>query len=77
MALEALKQYAAEQNQATQAEIGERIGWTREQVRNYIFVLDKIATRVLDLSKAHQEGRVADDATRVTFTFTEGWFRDS
>ena len=61
----------------TQAQIGERIGWSRGAVSNYILLADSIATRVLDLSKAHQEGRVADDATRVTFTFTEGWFRNS
>ena len=77
MALEALKQYAAEQNQATQAEIGDRIGWSREQVRNYIFVLDKIGTGVLDLARKYQNGRVPRNGTIVPFDFTEGWFRDS
>lgn len=59
----------------TQAQIGERIGWSREQVRNYGFVLDKVGTRILEMAKTHQEGRVPENGTRVTFHFTEGWFR--
>ena len=65
MALEALKAYAAEQNQATQAEIGERIGWTREQVKHYIAVLNTIGTEVLNLARGHQEGRVPENGTTV------------
>ena len=62
----------------TQAEIGERIGWTREQVKHYIAVLNTIGTEVLNLARGHQEGRVPENGTTVpTTTFTEGWFRDS
>ena len=62
----------------TQAEIGERIGWTREQVKHYIAVLNTIGTEVLNLARGHQEGRVPENGTTVpTTTFTEGWFRNS
>ena len=62
----------------TQAEIGERIGWTREQVKHYIAVLNTIGTEVLNLARGHQEGRVPENGTTVpTTTFTERWFRDS
>jgi len=61
----------------TQAQIGDRIGWSREQVRNYIFVLDKVGTEVLDLARKHQNGRVPKNGTIVPFDFTEGWFRNS
>ena len=60
----------------TQAQIGEKIGWSREQVRNYIFVLDKVGTEVLDLARKHQNGRVPKNGTIVPFDFTEGWFRN-
>ena len=61
----------------TQTQIGDRIGWSREQVRNYIFVLDKIGTEVLDLARKYQNGRVPRNGTIVPFDFTEGWFRNS
>lgn len=61
----------------TQAEIGDRIGWSRSAVSQYIMLQDKVATSVLDLAKQHQEGRVAESATHVAFNFTEGWFRTS
>lgn len=51
----------------TQAQIGDRIGWSREQVRNYIFVLDKVGTEVLDLARKHQNGRVPKNGTIVPF----------
>ena len=34
-----------------------------------------VATPVLEIAKKYQEGRVAENATRVAFRFTEGWFR--
>ena len=49
----------------TQAEIGERIGWTREQVKHYIAVLNTIGTEVLNLARGHQEGRVPENGTTV------------
>ncbi len=47
----------------TQAEIGEKIGWSRGAVSQYAMLQDKVATSVLDLAKERQEGRVADIAT--------------
>ena len=61
----------------TQAQVAERIGWSRGAVSQYVMLADRVATQVLDLAKAHQEGRVAEDATHVAFDFTEGWFRNS
>jgi biotin operon repressor len=49
----------------TQTEIGERIGWTREQVKHYIAVLNTIGTEVLNLARGHQEGRVPENGTTV------------
>ena len=61
----------------TQAEIGEKLGWSRGEVSNYARLLD-VATEVLEMAREHQAGRVAGDATDVaTFNFTEGWFRNS
>ncbi len=62
----------------TQAVIGERIGWSREQVKNHAKVTDTIGTVILELAKTHQKGRVPLNGTNVpTFNFTEGWFRGS
>ncbi len=61
----------------TQAEIGERIGWSRMAVNHYTRLADGVDTTVLDLARRHQEGRVSEDDTTVTFRFTERWFRDS
>jgi len=52
----------------TQAEIGERIGWTREQVKHYIAVLNTIGTEVLNLARGYQEGRVPENGTVVPTT---------
>jgi site-specific DNA-methyltransferase (adenine-specific) len=61
----------------TQQEIGDRIGWSRQQVSQYSMLIDKIATTILKTTKVYQNGRVAENATTVTFNFTERWFRDS
>ncbi len=61
----------------TQAQIGERIGWGRGQVSQYLMLLEKVATKVLVLARKYQKGRVAENATFVAFNFTEGWFRNS
>lgn len=60
----------------TQAEIGEKIGWSRSKVSQYTTLLGNVATEVLELAREHQEGRVAEDAT-VVADFSERWFRDS
>jgi hypothetical protein len=59
----------------TQAEIGEKIGWTESKVKQYSALLNSIVTDVLGLAKKHQTGRVTEKVTNVTFT--EGWFRNS
>jgi hypothetical protein len=61
----------------TQAEIGDRIGWSLGQVKQHAALIKKIVTEVLALAKQHQEGRVTKKVTFVTFDFTEGWFRNS
>ncbi len=58
----------------TQEAVGAKLHWSREKVAQYIQVLDKVVTENLDLAKKHQEGRVTEDITIVTFT--EGWFRE-
>jgi site-specific DNA-methyltransferase (adenine-specific) len=40
-------------------------------------LIDKIATELLGLIKNLQNGRVAENATAVTFDFSEYWFRTS
>ncbi len=60
----------------TQAAIGERIGWSREAVKNHISLIENIGTKVLDLTEQHQLGRVPKDGTNVPFDFTEGLFRN-
>jgi predicted transcriptional regulator len=61
----------------TQQQIGERIGWSENKVKQYSAVLNNVVTQVLDLAREYQEGRVTDKVTNVTFNFTEGWFRNS
>ena len=59
----------------TQADIGEKIGWSRTKVANYAQLIENTVTNVLELAKVHQSGRVTENVTIATFT--EGWFRDS
>jgi len=63
----------------TQKEIAEMLGekWSRGRVSQYMMLLDKVATNVLEFCKQHQKDRVAENATTVAFKFTERWFRDS
>ena len=51
----------------TQAEIGEKIGWTESKVKQYSALLNSIVTDVLGLAKKHQTGRVTEKVTNVTF----------
>ncbi len=61
----------------TQAKIGERIGWSREAVKNYVTVLDNIGANILNSAKEYQTGRVPENGTNVpAFNFTEGLFRN-
>jgi hypothetical protein len=53
----------------TQKEIAKELG--RNQVSQYFMLINKIATKILDYAKDHQEGRVAQNATNVTFNFTK------
>jgi hypothetical protein len=50
----------------TQAEIGDRIGWSLGQVKQHAALIKKIVTEVLALAKQHQEGRVTKKVTFVT-----------
>lgn len=60
----------------TQEQIGEKIGWTREKVRNYNFIIEGVGTQNIELAKTNQKGRVPDNGTTVPLEFTEGWFRE-
>lgn len=44
---------------------------------NFSLLVDKIDTNILSLAQKHQDGRVSANDTVVSFTFTEGWFRNS
>ena len=57
----------------TQAQIGEKIGWSRENVSRYPMLINKIAPQVLVLAREHQKGRGAKNAPSGAFDFTEGW----
>ena len=59
----------------TQAEIAKRLGWSESKVKQYSALLSRIVTDVLEFARSHQEGRVTDEVTSVTFT--EYWFRTS
>lgn len=60
-----------------QKKIAEKMGWSEGRIKQYSMVIRNIVTTVLDLVKKHQEGRVTEKDTVVTFKFTERWFRDS
>jgi len=47
----------------TQEKIGERIGWSREKVRNHVTLRSQIGTEILIFAKTFQEGRVPNFGT--------------
>ena len=59
----------------TQAEIAERLGWSRKKVADYSRLLNKIVPQVLEKARLHQNGRGTADVP--SGTFSEGWFRTS
>ena len=59
----------------TQAEIGEKVGWSVQKVSDYNNALEKTSAEVLVLAKTWQNGR-AEKKSAVA-DFTEGWFRNS
>ena len=60
----------------SQAKIGERIGWSREAVRDHIAVLDKVGADVLIFAVGYQPGRAPTDGAIAPTLFTEGLFRN-
>jgi len=60
----------------TQEEIGNKIGWSRTMVSDYIAVL-KIDDEVLDFAKKHQISRTSKNDESTSFNFTQYWFRTS
>lgn len=62
-------------DEQTQAEIAERLGWSRSKVAKYSSLLNEIVPEVRSLARSRQEGRVTENVP--TGTFTEGWFRKS
>lgn len=61
----------------TQQEIADSIGMSRSKVNNYQLLTNEIDTNILERAKAHQKDRVSANDTNVSFSFTEGWFRNS
>lgn len=61
----------------TQAEIGEKLGWSRSKVQDYVRLLNSVDAEIRDIARNHQEGRASDDDANASFAFTEGWFRNS
>ena len=59
----------------TQAEIGEKIGWSRTKVADYARLIENTVANVLELAKVYQSGRTTENVAIATFT--EGWFRNS
>ena len=48
-----------------EAKIGERIGWSREKVKDHVTLRSQIGTQILIFAKSFQEGRVPDFGTNV------------
>jgi hypothetical protein len=61
----------------TAGKIGEHLGQSESWVKQYSALLSNIVTKIIEMAKLHQKGRVTNMVTDVTFNFTEGWFRDS
>ena len=61
----------------TQEKIGEKLGWSEDQVKNYSALQSSIVPNILNLHKIFQQGRGTEEVPTVTFNFTEGWFRNS
>jgi len=59
----------------TQAEIAERLGWSRSKVASYSRLLNNVVSEVLEFARSRQSGRVTADVSSETFT--EAWFRQS
>jgi len=51
--------------QTTQEKIGERIGWSREKIKNHVTLRSQIGTQILILAKTFQSGRVPNFGTNV------------
>ena len=51
--------------QSGEEKIGERIGWSREKVRNHVTLCSQIGTQILIFAKSFQSGRVPEFGTNV------------
>ena len=51
--------------QSVEEKIGERIGWSREKVKNHVTLRSKIGTEILIFAKSFQSGRVPEFGTNV------------
>lgn len=56
--------------------IGDKIGWSREKVKDHAHVLDSIGATNLNIAKAVQNGRAPTNGAIAPLDFTEGWFRE-
>ena len=60
----------------TQQEIGDKIGWSRNQVARISSLIEKVVPKVLAKAKRNQLGRGTEDVPSGT-NFSESWFRNS
>jgi site-specific DNA-methyltransferase (adenine-specific) len=61
----------------TQEQIGGILLVSREVIKNINKLNNSIGTKIINLCKSHQNGRVPSNGTNVPFNFTEWWFRIS
>jgi len=61
----------------TQEKIGEKMGWSEAQIKNYSMLANKIVPQCLEICKTLQCGLGTKKVPSVAFDFTEGWFRTS
>ena len=51
--------------QSGEEKIGERIGWSREKIKNHVTLRSQIGTQILIFAKTFQSGRVPEFGTNV------------
>ncbi len=65
------------QENFTNKDIAEKIGWSETKVKDYSSLLKNIVAEVLKITKQYQNGRATEEVANASFNFTEGWFRNS
>lgn len=55
----------------TQEQIGKRIGWSREQVKDYVKLINSLGAKILEIAKKHQEGRAPQNGATAPFNINQ------